>query len=105
MADQIKRQNVIKIRVSDDELAALREMKTCTELARFIRESILQRETVVRTKAPEVDPQLLRSLASIGNNVNQIARRLNKNIDIPTALELQYISNSLRQILELHRAG
>lgn len=105
MADQIKRQNVIKIRVSDDELAALREMKTCTELARFIRESILQGETVVRTKAPAVDPQLLRSLAAIGNNVNQIARRLNKNIDIPSALELQYISNSLRQILELHRAG
>ena len=105
MADQIKRQNVIKIRVSDAELAALREMKTCTELARFIRESILQRETVVRTKAPSVDPQLLRSLAALGNNVNQIARRLNKNIDIPTALELQYISNSLRQILELHRAG
>ncbi len=107
MADKIRRQNVIKIRVSDDELAELRERKTCTELARWIRESILAGDVVLRSQTAAVDPQLLRSLAAIGNNVNQIARRLNsaKSTDIPIALELQYISNSLRELLEKHRVS
>lgn len=107
MADKIRRQNVIKIRVSDDELAELRERKTCTELARWIRESILAGDVVLRSQTVAVDPQLLRSLAAIGNNVNQIARRLNsaKSTDIPIALELQYISNSLRELLEKHRVS
>lgn len=76
-----KRDNVIKVRVSDDELAVLHANKKRTELARWIREVALasgQGDMLDELLPPAVEPALLRQLAGIGNNVNQIARALHR---------------------------
>lgn len=77
-----KREKIIKVRVSPEELATLQMHSTRTELARWMRENCLnpgQADLVrdLRGVAPAADPELLRHLASIGNNLNQIARKVN----------------------------
>lgn len=76
-----KREKIIKIRVSAEELATLQMHCTRGELARWMRETCLnpgQTDLVKDLKGPvPVDPELLRQLASVGNNLNQIARRVN----------------------------
>jgi hypothetical protein len=76
-----KREKIIKIRVSAEELATLQMHCTRGELARWMRETCLnpgQADLVKDLKGPApVDPALLRQLASVGNNLNQIARRVN----------------------------
>lgn len=81
-ATEPKREKIIKVRVSAEELATLQMHSTRTELARWMRETCLnpgQTDLVrdLRGAAPPADPELLRQLASIGNNLNQVARRVN----------------------------
>lgn len=79
--EAIKREKIIKIRVSPEELATLQMHCTKGELARWMRETCLnpgQSDLVEDLKGPsKVDPELLRQLASIGNNLNQIGRKVN----------------------------
>lgn len=108
MSDKVLRDNVIKIRVSDAELALLRERMVGGELARWMRETCLAVESdVVHVDVPPVDANLLRQLAAIGNNVNQIARQVNSQtinpadaIQILTAL--RGITNALHQLRDAH---
>ncbi|SIY93997.1 mobilization protein MobC [Shigella sonnei] len=69
-----KRTKSIKIRVTDDELAALRERCPAGELAPWLRDLGLGQKRPRR--AERVDPALLRQLAGAGNLLNQIARRI-----------------------------
>lgn len=73
-----KRTKHIKIRVTDDEHRQLLANCPKARLAEWVRETCLA-DTSHRTKTPypPVDPALLRQLAGIGNNLNQIARKLN----------------------------
>lgn len=75
-----KREKTIKVRCTDDEYEALKQRCPKARLAEWMREHCLAPEgTRSRSsKAPEsVDPTLLRQLAGIGNNLNQVARRVN----------------------------
>jgi hypothetical protein len=76
-----KREKVIKIRVSAEEFETLKFNSTKIQLAEWMRETCLnpgQGDLVRDLVQPEpVDPALLRALAGIGNNMNQIARRVN----------------------------
>jgi len=74
-----KREKIIKVRVSPEELATLQMHCTRGELARWMRETCLHpaQTDLVRDTAPPVDPELIRALASIGNNLNQVARKVN----------------------------
>lgn len=76
-----KRERSIKIRLTDDELAILKMHSTRSELARWMREFCLsggQQDLAASVGGGErSDPELLRQLAAIGNNLNQIARALN----------------------------
>ena len=77
----VKREKIIKIRVSPEELETLKFNSTKVQLAEWMRETCLnpgQVDLVRDLAQPEpVDPALLRALAGIGNNMNQIARRIN----------------------------
>jgi len=76
----VKREKIIKIRVSPDELETLKWRSTKAQLAEWMREQCLNPDGdwVRQTKGPDpVDPALLRQLAGIGNNLNQVARRVN----------------------------
>lgn len=76
MADQSRRAHTIKLRVSDDELDALRQRCTQNALAPWIRQVALG-ENPIRRSFPMTDPALRRQLIAISNNLNQIARKIN----------------------------
>lgn len=77
MTDE-KRTKHIKVRVTNNEHERLKALCPKARLAEWVRETCLQ-ETSHQSKAPypPVEPALLRQLAGIGNNLNQIARKLN----------------------------
>lgn len=71
-----KREKVIKIRTTESEYQALREKSKKPKLAEWMREHCLDARTPRANKVPEVSPALLRQLAGMGNNLNQIARAI-----------------------------
>lgn len=77
MTKSEKRENKISIRVSDTEKTDLLNRCSGSELAVWMRETCLDQQPKRKPKYPEIDPQLLRQLSGIGNNINQIARHLN----------------------------
>ena len=72
----VKRQREIKIRLTDAEHEALLARCTKPSLATWMRETCLGEKQTKQSRIQEVDPQLLRQLAGIGNNLNQIARNV-----------------------------
>ena len=72
-----KRQKEIKIRCSDEEYQELQQRCTKLRLAEWMRETCLGTSAKRAPPAPTVAPELLRQLAGIGNNLNQIARVVN----------------------------
>ena len=105
-----KRTKSIKVRLTDEELKIMNEKKTRAELARWIRETCLnetsgKKETIKYT----FDPEIVRTLSGIANNLNQVARVLNtcmltgelRQIDLSAVL-MQIISTE--RILEIIRS-
>lgn len=72
-----KREKIIKIRASKSEYSELLKRSTKPRLAEWMREKCLGEKIPRSRKVPEIDPDLLRQLAGIGNNLNQIARAIN----------------------------
>ena len=107
-----KRETIIKIRVSPEELETLKFNSTKVQLAEWMRETCLnpgQVDLVRDLVQPEpVDPALLRALAGIGNNMNQIARRINTgewdSLDVVKIVAaLGAIERELSELRALHR--
>lgn len=69
-----KREQSIKIRVTQDEKDRLNELKTQDELAAWMRELALNQKQIKRA-----DPNLVRAIGRIGSNLNQIAKHANSN--------------------------
>ncbi len=67
-----KRTKVVKIRGHEFELAELRLRCDRPQLAEWLRDLGLGQKQ--RRPIPVADPVLLRQLAAIGNNLNQLAR-------------------------------
>jgi len=76
MSDDDYRKQTVKLRVTNTELAALRQRCPSGSLAPWLRDLGLGQPVPARQPEP-ADPALLRQLAATGNNLNQIARRLN----------------------------
>ena len=111
-ASPVKREKIIKIRVSPEELETLKFNSTKVQLAEWMRETCLnpgQVDLVRDLVQPEpVDPALLRALAGIGNNMNQIARRINTgewdSLDVVKIVAaLGAIERELSELRALHR--
>ena len=77
--DQVKRTKEIKIRLTEQEHQELLNRCTKASLATWMREICLAEKQTKQSKVIEVDPKLLRQLAGIGNNLNQIARLVNQH--------------------------
>lgn len=78
-------------------------------LSDMVRQAVDKGEIVGRRKcgrryAP-VDPLLIRQLASMGNNLNQIARKLNMGTDPDTDMleSVRGIEKGLKEILAKHK--
>lgn len=72
-----KREKIIKIRASEAEYSALLLRCPKARLAEWMREHCLDTKVAKIRQIPNVDPMLLRQLAGLGNNLNQIARTVN----------------------------
>lgn len=74
---QVRRPHAPKVRFSDEELAVLRERaRECGRpVARYVRESALG--SIPKARRHATEQELIRHLARIGNNLNQLAREAN----------------------------
>lgn len=104
-----KRIKEIKIRLTEQEYQALLDRKK-GELAVWIRTTCLEQDIPEPKKVKTADPELLRQLAKIGGNLNQIAKTTNTEQargDIINLLrvtaELATIREQLDELLERHR--
>lgn len=104
-----KRTKEIKIRLTDDEHHRLLERSQRTHLAEWLRELGLgERTSSKRRKLPDVDPELFRQIAGTGNNLNQIARKLNQMESLGADDKIRLLSlltsidRQLTEILEHH---
>ena len=91
-----KRTKSIKIRLFESELQELNELKVGNELATWMRETCLNKKTKRRNPPLNIDPGLLRQLAGIGNNLNQLARQANS--ESMSALDSIFIIRYLKVI-------
>jgi hypothetical protein len=81
------RKNLVKVYLSDEELADLDELRSSIPRARFYREL----PTKLSQENGSIDPHILSSLIRVGNNINQIARALNSGDRVTdSTLKKQY---------------
>lgn len=73
----IKRTRFLGVRVTDAEYQQLLERCDGRQLAAWMRETCLDTRPARSSRLPSIDPALLRQLAGMGNNLNQIARKIN----------------------------
>lgn len=105
----------LKVRLTEDEFARLKKAAEGdgVTMADFARRQ-LALDTVNRSptgsmayrKFTPVDPDLLRQISRLGNNLNQIARRVNQ-YDFDTSLDLLQalltIERRLKQVQDAHQ--
>ncbi len=65
-------------RLTETEHQRLLDRCDRTDLAEWLRQLGLGEHTSRKRRVPDVAPELLRQVSGIGNNLNQIARRLNQ---------------------------
>ena len=78
MTETLKRTKYIGIRLTEAEHEQLRMRSRSPRLAKWIREHCLAVEVPDAHRVLRIDPALLRHLAGLGNNVNQIARSVHR---------------------------
>lgn len=106
-----KRDKIIKVRCTAEEYETLKWQCPKARLAEWMREHCLNPDGdwVRATKGPDpVDPALLRQLAGIGNNLNQVARRVNTGewgaVDrVAVIAALAAVERELNELRALHR--
>lgn len=104
----MQRTKTIKIRVSDAEHERLLALSEKARLAEWMRETCLATKRQARSFPKAVDPALLRQIAGIGNNLNQLAKAVNqgdvKAGDAVTILAaLSSIEHQLAKLREEHQ--
>ncbi|WP_395147920.1 MobC family plasmid mobilization relaxosome protein (plasmid) [Moraxella atlantae] len=94
-----KRTREIKIRLTDTEFEALQSRRT-KNLAGWLRDLALGSVPI-----HQADPTLVRQVAKIGNNLNQIARHANteRQLDRQVLIAVNESNKLLRQLVELHK--
>jgi len=104
-----KRTKEIKIRMTETEHQRLLERCDRIHLAEWLRQLGLGEHTARKRPVPEVAPELLRQVSGIGNNLNQIARRLNQADSLTPSERVSLLSllnsldRQLGELLEQHR--
>ncbi|EHQ9940938.1 MobC family plasmid mobilization relaxosome protein [Salmonella enterica] len=68
---------MLTMRVTEQEHQQLLDRCDGRQLAAWMRETCLDTRPARSSRLPSIDPVLLRQLAGMGNNLNQIARKVN----------------------------
>lgn len=90
------RDKEIKVRFTQSEYEKLTQ-NIQMPIAKYVRESALNNVIVRRIHPPKIDPKLLRQLAMLGNNLNQLTR-LSHQKNNNNELELLAVANELLHI-------
>ena len=104
-----KRTKEIKIRMTETEHQRLLERCERSHLAEWLRQLGLGEQISRKRPVPEVAPELLRQVSGMGNNLNQIARRLNQSDSLTPSERVSLLSilnsldRQLGELLEQHR--
>lgn len=95
-----KRDQSIKIRVTQDEKNKLNELKTQGELAGWMRELALNAKPIKRA-----DPSLVRAIGRFGSNLNQIAKHANtkKELDTNVLFAINRIELMLIELIKQYK--
>jgi len=95
-----KRDQEIKIRVTQSEKDQLNELKTQLSLAVWLRELGLNAKPIERA-----DPKLVSAIGRIGSNLNQIAKyaNTNKELDVNVLSTVNRIESLLIEVINQHR--
>lgn len=95
-----KREQSIKIRVTQKEKDRLNELKTQSELASWMRELALKQNPIKRA-----DPNLVRAIGRIGSNLNQIAKHANttKELDTDVLSAINRIELKLIEVINQYK--
>lgn len=101
------RDKKVQIRMNADEKASILERAQGADISTFLRDLGLGHEPKVPDEKPKViihsaDPDLVRHVAKIGNNINQIAKNLNltNELDLAVFTEIQTIMLELKNEIE-----
>ncbi|MGB5877300.1 MAG: plasmid mobilization relaxosome protein MobC [Psychrobacter nivimaris] len=97
-----KRTKEIAIRVTEDELAALKKRQQGTTMAGWMRDLGLG-----VTPMKPADPELVRALGRIGSNLNQLTKHVNINeqVDANVLEQIKAIRASIDALLNEHLRG
>lgn len=76
----MNRQKSIKVRLTESEYELLKKQANGQPMASYMRSVCLGNSQTPSKNTPNIHPQLLRQLAGIGNNTNQVARQINYRI-------------------------
>ena len=97
-----KRTKEIAIRVTEDELAALKKRQQGTTMAGWMRGLGLG-----VTPMKPADPELVRALGSIGSNLNQVTKHvnINKQVDENVLEQITAIRSLINALLDEHLRG
>ena len=104
-----KRTKEIKIRLTESEHERLLARCDRAHLAEWLRSLGLGVHVLRRRRVPDVDPALLRQVTGIGNNLNQIARKLHGLDAIPAYQQVSLLAvltsldRQLSELLETQR--
>jgi len=93
----------MKVAESEKEEWQLLAKSHQVSLSELIREKLKNVKSVKKRKVKTVDPELLRAINSIGNNLNQISRRVNENQKFDVVVELSSIEQQLERVLNAHK--
>jgi uncharacterized protein (DUF1778 family) len=87
--DNERRDDVVSFRLTETEAAGLEEAaaKAGLSLSDYARACALKNTVRIVSDRKKADPELLRLLLAIGNNLNQIARKLNATDRTPANLD------------------
>lgn len=102
------RENRVNLRLSKSEYEILKKKADGMQLAKFLRAWIIEGKPQRRERdLPKINPEFMRKITSISNNVNQLVRythsqvKENKAIDlINLAMQIQEMKNEIKELKE-----
>lgn len=101
----VTKPKLLTMKVSQEEKSKWQDLAKSHKmsLAELIRSKLDNTKPMKGTKTKTADPKLLRELNAIGNNLNQISRRVNENQKLDVVMELASIEAQLERLLNAHQ--
>jgi hypothetical protein len=100
-----KKTKLFTMKVTDAEKSQWQTLAKShrVSLSELVRQNLNQTKPKKIHRPKTVDPELLRAINAIGNNLNQISRRLNEGQKFDAVIELSAIEEKLERVLHAHQ--